>query len=187
MTIIETPRLRLQPFDDSHIDGLHAMNADVEVMRYLTGCAQTRDETAWLVGEVQRRWRATGYSWWSFLERDSGEIVGAGCVQNLRRTDSIQPDPACPLELGWRLRRDRWRRGLATEAAFAMAEFAFHRLRIGEIYTVCHPENTASASVIRRLGMQALGRDTWYGEPMDTYRMTAAQWATRDSAGATAP
>ena len=51
------------------------------------------------------------------------EIVGAGCIQNLRRSGNT-PDLDCPLEIGWRLRREKWGRGYATEAARAMANFA---------------------------------------------------------------
>ena len=179
MTNINTDRLCLRPFEEAHIEGLNAMNADPAVMRYLTGRAETRQETERLVEQVRRRWREAGHSWWSFLDRQSGEVIGAGCVQHLRRTDSDEPDPACPLELGWRLRRDHWRRGLAFEAGLAMAGFAFDVLGTREVYTVCHPENVASAAVIRKLGMQFIGPGTWYGETMDTYRQDAAAWAAR--------
>ena len=33
MTILTTARLRLEPFDDHHLEGLHAMNRLPEVMR----------------------------------------------------------------------------------------------------------------------------------------------------------
>lgn len=179
MTLLTTARLRLEPYDASHADGLHAMNADPQVMRFITGQPETRDETIAAIERVQARWRAFGYSWWSFIERDSGEIVGAGCIQNLRRADVPQPDPGCPLEIGWRLRRDRWHRGLATEAAVAMAGFAFGPLAAPELYAVCDPANDASAAVMRRLGMQDLGLDTWYGRRLQTYRIDADRWAAR--------
>src|SRR5689334_7315980 len=105
MTILTTARLRLEPFDLSHLDGLHEMNADPEVMRYITGRPETREETLAAIGRVQARWRGFGCSWWSLLDRTSGQVVGAGCIQNLRRTDSPLPDRTCPLEIGWRLRR----------------------------------------------------------------------------------
>src|SRR6059058_4815334 len=73
------------------------------------------------------------------------------CVQNLRQDVRTEPDPACPLEIAWRLRRDRWGRGLASEAARAMAGFAFEALRANELYAVCNPANTASAQVMQRL------------------------------------
>jgi RimJ/RimL family protein N-acetyltransferase len=180
MTILTTARLRLEPCDFTHVDDLQQMHSDPEVMRYLTGRPQSRDETLAMVERVQARWHEVGYSWWSFVELASGRAIGAGCIQNLRRSDSPSPDPACPLEIGWRLRRDRWRQGLASEAAIAMADFAFGPLRAAELYAVCDPANAASAAVMRRLGMEDLGLDTWYGRSVATWRVTADRWATRN-------
>jgi len=177
MTILTTARLRLEPFDLSHLDGLHAMNADPEVMRYISGRPETREETLAVIERVQARWREFGYSWWSFVDRAGGQVVGAGCIQNLRRTDTPAPDPACPLEIGWRLRRDRWHQGLASEAAIAMADFAFGPLAAPELYAVCDPANAASAAVMQRMGMDDLGLGTWYGHSLQTYRTSAERWA----------
>jgi RimJ/RimL family protein N-acetyltransferase len=176
MTTLLTPRLRLEPCSDAHLPGLFAMNSDPQVMRYISGRAETLDETRAMVERVQRRWIDTGYSWWSFIDRASGAVVGAGCVQHLRREAAPEPDPACPLETGWRLRRDHWGRGLASEAARAMAAFAFDTLQAPELLAVCDPANTASSSVMTRLGMRELGLQTWYGKPVATYGITAAAW-----------
>jgi RimJ/RimL family protein N-acetyltransferase len=176
VTLLTTTRLSLVPFADDHVDGLHALNSDPEVMRYISGHPETRDDTVEVVERVKRRWIEFGYSWWSFIERDSGEIVGAGALQNLRREATSAPDPACPLEIGWRLRRDCWHRGLATEAARAIAGFAFDTIHADELYAVCDPDNIASASVMKRLGMQSCGLQTWYGKSLATYQTTAQQW-----------
>jgi RimJ/RimL family protein N-acetyltransferase len=181
VTALATARLNLVPFADEHLDGLHVLNSDPEVMRYISGRPETREETVAMVERVKARWTEFGYSWWSFIERDSGEIVGAGALQNLRRGATPDPDPACPLEIGWRLRRDRWHRGLATEAARVIGAFAFDAVRADELYAVCHPGNIASAGVMKRLGMQDCGLQTWYGKSVTTYRTDARQWAVTNA------
>lgn len=183
MTQLLTARLSLEPFRDEHLQGLHAMNADPEVMRYILGRAETLEETAAMVERVKQRWAELGYSWWSFIDRASGDLVGAGAIQNLRREATPLSDPACPLEVGWRLRRDRWHQGLASEAARAMAAFAFDTLHADELYAVCDPDNSASAQVMLRLGMQACGLQTWYGKPLATYKIGAAAWRAAQGAG----
>lgn len=176
MTHLTTARLSLVPFADEHVDGLFALNSDPEVMRYISGRPETLDETVAVVERVKQRWAEFGYSWWSFIERDSGLIVGAGALQNLRREATAAPDPTCPLEIGWRLRRDCWHRGLASEAAWAIAGFAFDAQGADELYAVCDPDNIASAKVMKRLGMQDGGLQTWYGRSLATYRISAGQW-----------
>src|SRR5256885_4382293 len=140
MRVLTTKRLRLEPCSPEHLPGLHALNADPEVMRYITGQPETVEQTRGMIERVQARWVDFGYSWWSFIELSTGDLVGAGCIQNLRRGDSPSPDPLCPLEIGWRLRRDRWRQGLAIEAARTMSDFAFDELKSAELFSVCHPD-----------------------------------------------
>ena len=170
-----TERLHLVPCNEAHLDGLSAMNSDPEVMRYITGRAETRSETHLMIERVKERWAKWGYSWWTVLERQSGEIIGAGCIQNLRR-DGSEPDPSCPLEIGWRLRRDKWHRGFAIEAARAMANFGFTRLRTETLYAVCHPANSASIGVMAKLGMHYRGLEDWYSQKLATYGIAADEW-----------
>jgi RimJ/RimL family protein N-acetyltransferase len=186
MTLLTTPRLRLEPLSDIHLEEFNAMNSDPEVMRYLSGKPETLDESRAVIERVKARWADIGYSWWALVERETGRLVGAGAVQNLRREATLLPDPACPLEIGWRLRRDHWGRGFASEAAFAIAGHAFETLHADELLAVCHPDNKASWTVMERLGMQPQGPQHWYGKEVTTYRIDAAQWralaATRRAA-----
>jgi len=172
---LTTERLHLAPCSEEHLDGLAAMNSDPEVMRYITGRAQTRSETLLMIERVKVRWAKLGYSWWTIFERKSGEIARAGCIQNLRR-EGDEPDPESPFEIGWQLQRDKWGRGFATEAARAMGDFAFTRLRADALYAVCHPENSASVRVMAKLGMHYRGMEHWYSQQVATYAITAEQW-----------
>jgi len=170
MTVLTTARPRLEPFADAHLEGLHAMNADPEVMRYITGQPETREQTLEAIERVKARWAQWGFSWWSFIELGSGALVGAGCIQHLGR------DPANPLEIGWRIRRDRWRQGLAFEAALCMASFAFETIGAPLLCAVCRPENVASSSLMKRLGMRYRGTEQWYEMESAVYEMTRREW-----------
>jgi RimJ/RimL family protein N-acetyltransferase len=174
-TQLGTERLILIPCNDEHLEGLHAMNADPEVAHYLSGRPQTWAETEMMIARVKERWAKWGYSWWTFLERQSGDVVGAGCIQNLRRAGP-EPDADCPLEIGWRVRRDRWRQGIAIEAARAMAQFAFDTLRAELLLAICDPANHASAGVMLKLGMRYRGLEHWLSKQVATYEISAATW-----------
>lgn len=176
MTILTTERLSLQPMQDSHFDGLFEMNRDPEVMRYITGKPDTPEDTRAMIERVKERWATYGFSWWSWFERDSGLLVGAGCIQHLGR------DPANPLETGWRLRRDRWGCGYASEAAQAMASFAFEQLQAASLCAVCQPANHGSAHVMKKLGMQYQGIEHWYDADLALYSMTREAWFSRQPA-----
>jgi RimJ/RimL family protein N-acetyltransferase len=176
MTILETLRLRLVPITDEHLDGLHAMNSDPDVMRYLTGRPESREETQALIGRVKARWAEWGFSWFSLIDKASGDLVGAAGVQYLGL------DHANPHEIGWRLRRDHWGQGLASEAAQRIAAFTFEDLNAPLMCSVCHPENKASARVMERLGMRYAGEETWYNMATSRYDITRAEWLDRHRA-----
>lgn len=180
MTILTTARLRLEPIDDHHFDGLHAMNRQPEVMRYLGGEPEAPEQTRKMIEVVKGRWAQYGFSWWAFIERETGRLVGAGCIQHLGR------DPANPLEIGWRMVPERWGRGLASEAAGAMADCAFDTLEAPTLTAVCLPDNKGSQRVMERLGLRYRGLEQWYEQPHAAWDMTRADWDARNKAQARA-
>lgn len=180
MTTLLTNRLRLEPFAEHHLDGLNEMNQRPEVMRYISGQPESREQTAAGIARVQRCWAAWGTSWWAFIELKSGRVAGAGCIQYLRREAVSPPDleslRSNPLEIGWRLHPDFWHQGFATEAALKMAAFAFENLEAPELLAVRHPDNTDSARVMDRLGMRYRELEPWYGTSLATHVLSRETW-----------
>ncbi len=156
------------------------MNSRPEVMRFLSGHPETREQTAAGIARVKRCWLTWGTSWWAFVELQSDHVVGAGCIQYLRREASPPEDfeslKGSPLEIGWRLHPDFWGQGLATEAARRMAAFAFESFPIHELLSVRHLANTDSGRVMERLGMRFRGLEPWYGSTVATHVITRAEW-----------
>lgn len=182
MTTLHTKRLRLEPFADAHLEGLHEMNRIPEVMQFITGQPETREQTAASIVRIQRSWAVLGTSWWAFIEPTSGRVAGAGCIQYGRR-DAVMPADlqslrSNPLEIGWRLHPDFWHMGLASEAAARMAAFAFDTLAAPEIIAVRDPDNIASGRVMDRLGMRYRGMETWYGVSLATHVLSREDWTT---------
>jgi RimJ/RimL family protein N-acetyltransferase len=170
MTVLHTSRLRLEPITDAHFAGLLALNSDPAVMRYITGKPDTPEDTRAMIERVKARWSEFGFSWWSLIEQRTGEIIGAGCIQHLGR------EPGNPLEIGWRLRVDKWGQGFASEAAHCMAGFAFETLEAESLYAVCRPDNRASSQVMERLGMHYKGEEVWYDMITSVYEITRSEW-----------
>lgn len=170
MTILHTSRLRLEPLDDSHFEGMQAMNGDPAVMRWLQGRPATPEETRAMIGRVQARRAAWGYGWWALIERASAELVGAAGIQHLGF------DPANPHEIGWRLRRACWGQGLATEAANEIMRYGFAVLDAPRLCATRHPGNAASLRVMQKLGMRELGVQSWNGEQVAVSELLRVDW-----------
>ena len=160
--ILETDRLRMEPFAPAHTDGLYAMNSDPEVMRHV-GPVQTLEEVKTGITRVAERWARLGYGWWALIEKSSGDVVGAACVQD---TGHIA---GAPLEVGWRLLPEAQGKGYATEAGQAAMNFAFETLKADLVLAVADQDNPASHKVMQRLGMTFRGIETHYDLPLTTY------------------
>lgn len=160
----ETPRLWLEPFDLRHLDELAEINADPNVMRYLSN-SQTRAETKAGILRVAERWKSLGYGWWALVAKTDGAVVGAACLQNVEnKLDN-------PLEIGWRLHPSAQGKGYATEAGQAAMDFAFEVVKTNRIIAIANPKNTASINVMKRLGMTDIGLSNYYDETCATYEM----------------
>jgi len=185
LTNLHTARLRLEPFAEAHLDGLHAMNAKPEVMRYISGQPETREQTAAAIARVQRCWAAWGTSWWAFMDPSSGRVVGAGCIQHIRSEADIPADleslRSNPLEIGWRLHPDFWGKGFASEAALRMAAYAFGEMGAAELIAVRNADNAASGRVMDRLGMHYRGVERWYGKLLPTHALSQEDWQRREA------
>lgn len=187
MTILLTRRMRLEPVVEAHLEGIFAIDREPEVMRYISGAPATWEQTAAWVSRVQRCWAAWGFGWWAFIESASQRVVGTGCVQFARRQAEFPANPDSlrgnPLEIGWRLHPEFWRRGLATEGAARMAAFAFEDLKADELLAIRHPDNLASQRTMERLDMHYRGLETWYGHLTATHVLTSERWQGLRSIG----
>ena len=63
--------------------------------------------------------------------------------------DTIGPE----IEIGWRLCREAWGSGFATEAARAVLAHAFATLNLAGLVADIHPDNTRSIRVAKKLGL----------------------------------
>ncbi|HEX2103756.1 MAG TPA: GNAT family N-acetyltransferase [Solirubrobacteraceae bacterium] len=151
--VVETPRLRLRPWraaDD--LPALTATCADPEVMRFVAPHRPLRaDESAALLARIEDHWREHGYGLWALEPRANG----AGCIGFTGLAiPSFLPELLPAVEIGWRLDRAWWGRGLATEAARASVAYAFETLGLASVVSIIDARNERSLRVARKLGMR---------------------------------
>jgi RimJ/RimL family protein N-acetyltransferase len=57
------------------------------------------------------------------------------------------------VEIGWRVAFDHWGKGLATEGASTVVQYAFERLQLASLVSFTVPANLRSRRVMEKLGM----------------------------------
>ncbi|MEV4711359.1 GNAT family N-acetyltransferase [Micromonospora sp. NPDC049374] len=194
--VLRTDRLLLVPLADRHLDLEVHLDSDPEVLRYLHGRARTRDE---VVGSHANRMalaeKVDGLGYWmafgtdggargSILPatEDDGEFVGLMMLPPTHGPD--QPDDPAVAELGYRLLRRHWRKGLASEASRELLRHAFDTVGQHRVIAQTMAVNTASRRVMESVGLRHVRTffPTWddplpgteHGEV--EYAMTRDEW-----------
>lgn len=140
-----TARLYFRSWHPADLELARGLWGDPRVSAWISRAAFTDLELhARLAAELACE-AAHGVQYWPIFLRATDEH--AGCC-GLRPHDPARGS----LELGFHLRPAVWGQGLATEAARAVIHFAFTRLAAAALFAGHHPDNTASAGVLTKLG-----------------------------------
>jgi RimJ/RimL family protein N-acetyltransferase len=151
--MIETERLLLRAWQRSDEQPFATLNADPEVTRYLRG-PMRRDESDELLARIRGHWHEHGFGLYAVEVKATGAFAGFVGLA----IPSFLPDVLPAVEVGWRLAREHWGNGYATEGARASLEHGFGELGLEQIISLIDPRNGASVRVAERLEM-TLGRD----------------------------
>jgi len=161
--ILRTDRLLLVPLGDRHFKLEVMLDSDPEVLRYITGRARSRDEVA--ESHAQRMARASivdglGY-WVAFgsaggsdpqVREDEPDFIGLMMLPPAHGPD--QPDDPAVADLGYRLVRRYWRKGLASEASRALLRHAFDTVGQSRVIAQTMAVNAGSRGVMEAVGMR---------------------------------
>lgn len=149
-TIVTTRRLRLRNWLRSDVEPYHDHCNTEEVMQYLDGPGTKRDvrrEIEW----YQRHEARHRHTFWVVERKWDRALLGfCGIIRVRERQSPIDGE----LEIGWRLRADKWQQGYAFEAATAVIDWAEWELPGERLYARIHCENFASQGLARKLGMR---------------------------------
>ena len=148
MAGLRTERLILRQWREADLDPFADMGADPEVMRYFPSTL-TRERSQALARDIAYAIDEKGWGLWAAEVVDGPAFIG---FVGLNRP-SFEAHFTPAVEVGWRLHREYWGRGYATEAARAAVRFGFRELGLDEIVSMTIPANTRSLRVMEKLGM----------------------------------
>lgn len=146
--MLETPRLRLRRLVPGDLDNLYRLYRDPEVRRYFPEGVLSYEET-----KEELEYFLHGHSkqpelgLWATVERETGAFIGrCGLLPWVL-------DGKPEVEVAFLLDKAYWGKGLATEAARAVAEHGFGALGLTRLVCLIDEENRASQRVAEKIGM----------------------------------
>ncbi len=142
---LETDRLIFRDWTKEDFQQFHVICSDPAVMQFVgDGEPWSEEKTKhWIESSVETA-RTHGYCRCALIHKQTSELIGfCGFI----------PTNDGP-EIGWRLAKQFWGQGLATEAASAALKFGCDTLGFQRVIALVQRPNTASIRVCEKLGMK---------------------------------
>jgi RimJ/RimL family protein N-acetyltransferase len=173
MKILETERLIIREILPDDIDDIFKMNGDPDVMTYVgDGSVRTyhqmHGEMDMLISHYTRK---PGLGIWGTILKETGTFVGA--------IGLVYYDNTPEIEIGYRIQKEYWNRGYATEASLGLLEYGFQDLKLKKIVSSAHIENLASRRVMEKIGMKYIDDRFQYGCLQSYYEIGVEEYVGR--------
>ena len=173
-SVIETPRLRLEPWDDSHFERFARFMRDPEVTRYIRPEPLALDRAIEQHERSLEEWELLGFGKRAVIETETDQWLGFVELSHVGPGKGSRDDD---VELGYFVEPSHWGRGIATEAAIATRDEAFDRCGVNELIGRCRVENAASARVLAKVGFRRLRLfELDDGIVVEIHRIQRANW-----------
>jgi RimJ/RimL family protein N-acetyltransferase len=181
MPSLSTPRLRLRRWKVEDQEPFARINADPEVMEHFPGPLDPGASDL-LLNRIEQHFDEYGYGLWALETKDAMELIGFCGLA----VPNFETEFTPAVEIGWRLGRNHWGNGYATEAAGAVLDYGFGEVGIDPILSWALPANHRSIRVMERIGLQpAPELDFDHPRFVDddrlrrhvVYRITREEWA----------
>lgn len=176
---LESARLVMRPWRDEDLPAFAELCADPQVMRYFPDTL-SRLQSAAVIGRIRGHFAENGFGLWALERKDTGQFIGFTGLNRVEFDASFTP----AVEIAWRLAREHWGLGYASEAAWTTLRCGFGQLDLDEMVAFTATANLASEKVMQAIGMRREGSDFDHpelpeGHPLRRhllYRITRAQW-----------
>ena len=148
---LETERLKLRQWKHSDYKPFSEMNADSEVLKYFPHTLSESESNA-LADKIESLIAKKGWGFWAVELKNSNDFIG---FVGLHEPTDLPFTPC--VEIGWRLAKQYWGNGYASEAAIASLAYATKVLKPAQVVSFTAVVNERSQAVMRKIGMYTDG------------------------------
>jgi RimJ/RimL family protein N-acetyltransferase len=184
---LETERLLLRQFTRDDLDLVVELDGDPDVMRFINNgqpvdLAEVTENLEWWLTYYDCY---AGYGFWAAIEKASGRFLGWFHFRPGEGAGPLEP------ELGYRLRRDAWGQGFASEGSRALIDKGFTEFGVERVTAEAMAVHIRSRRVMEKAGLRYVR--TFHADwpvriPGDEegdveYAITRAEWEADRAAG----
>ena len=169
--IDETARMLIRPLSLGDVPELTEILGDPEVMKHSVRGVCDKAATRRFIEWCLACYESHGVGPWALVEKETSTLIGFCGVgpEQVREVEEIN--------LGYRLARRYWGKGLATESVSAVLAYAFEERKYDSVVVIVEPEHIASLRVAQKVGFRRFKEVVFNGKPVRLYRLTHDDWA----------
>ncbi len=150
--LFTSQRLGFRNWIESDIPKMAAVSADPIVMEFFPAVQNMKQTTAF-VERMQKIFKEKSHCFFPTERLDDGQFIGFIGIGYSTFESNFTPAP----DIGWRLSKEFWGNGYATEGAKSCLKYAFEELKLPNIISVASIVNVPSINVMKKIGMKKVG------------------------------
>lgn len=170
VVVAETARVLIRELEKRDTLSLSKILGDPTIMEYSRKGALSEADTVkfveWCIGSYQEH----GYGPWALIDKESRWLIGV-CGLSHTTVDGVDE-----VEIAYRLAKNQWRKGLASEVANIVLDYGFSACNIKSIVGIVSPRHTISIRVLEKIGFQSFFETCYSGWGVRVYRLSKHDW-----------
>ncbi len=151
---VETERLILREIVETDAAAMYALDSDADVHQFLgKNPIQNTEQALSNITYIRKQYQVNGIGRWAVVEKSTNSFIGWAGLKLITETTNAHINY---YDLGYRLIKEYWGKGYATEAANAIVDYGFSVLNLSEIYAIADVQNIPSVHVLEKAGLKRL-------------------------------
>ncbi|NDL71417.1 GNAT family N-acetyltransferase [Halomonas alkaliphila] len=168
--ICETERLVIRTLSLNDVPELTKILSDPDVMKHSIRGVCDEAATRRFIDWCLECYISHRIGPWALVEKGTDKLVGF-CGVSPEEVNGVEE-----IGLGYRLAKQYWGLGLATEAVQAVLSVAFSQKQLTSVVVLIEPENGASLKVAAKAGFSEFDTLDFHGCSVRLYRLAPQQW-----------
>ncbi len=168
----ETERFILRNLEMKDAQGMFELDSDSDVLTYLGGKPLTSiEQSKTIIENVLKQYKRNSIGRWAIIDKETKEFVG---WTGLKLEEKVRDFNY--YDIGYRLQKKFWGKGIATETALYAINYGFNVLRLEEISGTAHVDNIASNKVLQKIGLEFVEKIELDGDACNWYSILRENW-----------
>jgi len=169
---VETDRLLMRDIEATDLEGMYLLDSDPDVHEFLgKNPITTRQQAMEAIEYIKGQYTKNGIGRWAIVDKNTNDFIG---WSGLKYEEGLRHFGY--YDLGYRLRKEYWGKGIATETAIESIKYGFEILDLKEIGGAADVTHTASNIILKKVGLRFVDVFEYEGELANWYNLTKEQW-----------